>query len=207
MLSLILSCLVWATYVLSQDFAIPTSWREPTSNTSFVERALLAETVLNTISVDLNTGQNQYLFYNQNANLFSAVALLDLITHNSTNHALVSAAFRAVATAQPGFVTPIDMHYNVDPLTWGLAAIRAYHTYGDTYFLDTATTIWQNISSYQVSTANGANKIPVPKQSAIQSQCNGTTTAGAVFVIANNPTDLTSNAATTGAFMECVANV
>lgn len=82
MLSLILSCLVWATYVLSQDFAIPTSWRvesfhffffsnqglteeslsylqEPTSNTSFVERALLAETVLNTISVDLNTGQNQ----------------------------------------------------------------------------------------------------------------------------------------------------
>lgn len=76
---LFLAC---AVCVLAQDFVVPTSWRvewfylstsiniwldgvfpikEPISNKSFVERALLAETVLNTITPQINytSGQNE----------------------------------------------------------------------------------------------------------------------------------------------------
>ncbi|CAL1717365.1 unnamed protein product [Somion occarium] len=221
MFRFIITLLVLCGLVSAQDFSVPSGWRHPSSSRSGSDRAGLAQALLSTVTPQFNStsGQLDSLFFNQNANLLSAISIHAMIVpSNETNLPVVLAALKGASQSQPGFLTPSVCRlptsllpeiaeFNVDPLTWGLAALHAYCSYADSYFLDTATSIWQNMSDYLVSTTDADIRSHPFRNTTFQQECNGTSTAGAVFVIANDPIDLTTNAATTGSFMTLSARL
>lgn len=76
--------------------------RSPLRSTILVARMHVCLLSLYSLMVCFPWLLREDLFYN----LYSAIDVLDKITNNATNQALVSAAFKAVSEAQPGFLTP-----------------------------------------------------------------------------------------------------
>ncbi|KAJ3551608.1 hypothetical protein NM688_g4606 [Phlebia brevispora] len=104
--------------------------------------------------------------------------------------------------------------HNSQVVIWGLAAVSAYRAYNDSTTLAHATTIWDQVSPYQIQPRDAANGFAASVNASIPATCNGSTVVGGVFAYppgsqfpgaAQRPTDVDGE--TVGAFVALSAHL
>ncbi|KAI0341353.1 hypothetical protein BDW22DRAFT_1444251 [Trametopsis cervina] len=206
--SLLFSC------SLAQNFAIPSTWRKPTSGTTRNDRITLVNGLLDTILPTFNSssGLLDGLTFTQTASLLCAMATGDMINSSTTNHDAVTKSLNTVFTQTTDLLTSSSFSrrriqvVNSDPALWGLAAIDSYRAYKDKNSLDFAAAMWEQLTKYMITPANAAAGSHPLKSVSIPSTCNGATTAGGVFYLTSSAnTDV--NGETVAAYMALSAHL
>ncbi|KAI0074082.1 hypothetical protein K474DRAFT_1710160 [Panus rudis PR-1116 ss-1] len=177
MLPLLLILCLCILSVQPQDFSVPSSWRKPTSDRPRDERIAIAQSVAHSVTYNETSGYVPTFYApTQSAHWHCSLALHDWITGNNSNEATLKNHLSTVeATKSEQWPTEND------PLTWGLAAYHAYRAYNDKSFLEIAQSFWNQATPYFITPENAASGTHPMRNISIQSQCNGSTTAGGVF--------------------------
>ncbi|KAI0314526.1 hypothetical protein OF83DRAFT_1085593 [Amylostereum chailletii] len=182
-------------HAVSQDFSVPSSWRveyiqlwlaivsfyltndnapsvpplqKPTSSLDFVQRSALARGATNAITPLIDPSQGTI------DDLVAVLALQDVYSGNGTNENFATNNLQLFQAAG-------HSNYYSDNQYWGLAAYYTYRAYKQDFLLQIATGVWDQASTYFVTEAQAENKTHPTRNVTIASQCNGTSTAGAVF--------------------------
>ncbi|KAI0085366.1 hypothetical protein BDY19DRAFT_1021666 [Irpex rosettiformis] len=190
-----LTLLPLLSLVIAQSFDVPSNWRKPTSTLSRPDRLALLDGLLNTVSRTLNSSNGLFvgLTATQTANMLCALAIGDHVNSSTTNTTVGEFGHRE------------SRKLTSDTALWGLASIYAYTAYGDLTSLERAQSMWTLVSAYLVI-ADTMGTRPSGNVD-ISAACNGVSTAGAVFSVANKPNDLSVNGATTTEFMSLSAHL
>ncbi|KAF9564882.1 endo-1,6-alpha-mannosidase [Agrocybe pediades] len=184
---------------VGQNLTVDANWRKPTTSLSQTSRISIAQNAINALvpQLDSATGEFNGIGYWQSGNAYSAMALLDQVTHSTTNKAVVVGNLKKVFGLRKNFD---KFGFNDDAMWWATAAYYAYRAYGDTTLLADAVATWNAVTPY-VMTASQAQsgKSPV-KNFALTGSCDGFTMAGGVFW---RPTtdDKSINSITTGLYV------
>ncbi|KIJ55510.1 hypothetical protein M422DRAFT_151671 [Sphaerobolus stellatus SS14] len=179
--------------VAGQDLSVPSTWREDDTTLPRANRTAVAQAGIDQILPQLNsaTGEFNGVGFWQSGNIWSAMALKDLIAGTTTNQARVTSNLHLVASLHSGFY---ETHW------WATAAIYGFRAYKDSSLLDLAIATWNTATQY-VITSNDASVNSIPtKNFTIPASCNGSTMAGGVFWQTTN-SDTNINAITTGLYM------
>lgn len=191
------------TFIASQDLSVPNTWREDDTTLSRAGRISTAQAGIAEILLQLNnsTGEFNGVGFWQSGNIWSALALKDLIANTTTNKALVTSNLQLVARLHSGFY---ETQFNDDALWWATAAIYAFRAYGDASLLNLAINTWNAATQFVITSSDAsAGSIPT-KNFAIPSSCNGKTMVGGAFWQTTD-SDTNINAITTGLYMTASA--
>ncbi|KAK7688575.1 hypothetical protein QCA50_008113 [Cerrena zonata] len=187
---------------LAQDYSIPSQWVGTSSSLIRSDRIQLAQNVLHTLADGYNstTGELPTIYFGQNANLFTATVMNDLLTAHSNN---LDTSRQHLSRIMPTVAPETTSDVSNDPLMWGLAAIYAYQAYQDRSFLDNAITIWQTYNPWMITSVQAEQGSHPLKNGKFPSQCNGSSNAGGVFYFIqdNKKSDFHITAGTQGAYM------
>ncbi|KZV69018.1 hypothetical protein PENSPDRAFT_493617 [Peniophora sp. CONT] len=197
-----------AAFVHGQNLSIPQDWRKPNSSRLRPERLAIAQAAIDSLTPVINTTDGSTapaMDFWTYAQVPAALAQHDYISGTQDHHALVSniiTGFRN--THDPSYFNSslrlVDITSNILP--WGLAAIYGYRAYNDTDLLNTAIVVWDVVTPYSVSQSEGANGTQHMRSVSFPVNCvSNVTSAGAVFWIPQDPTSLTSNGETVGAYV------
>ncbi|KAJ3475029.1 hypothetical protein NLI96_g12102 [Meripilus lineatus] len=153
-------CILLFTFCLQitlgccQDFSIPSEWRKPTSSRSKLELRVVAQSVIEGI-IPIFNGDVPVIVdkFGQTAQLYCAIALYDRLVSNSSYKGTVRSMLASVPGLYPGYyaIPSSAGRPNLDPLGWALAAMYAFHAYGDQGFVDIATSLWDEVNKYLIT--------------------------------------------------------
>ncbi|KAJ3476799.1 hypothetical protein NLI96_g10909 [Meripilus lineatus] len=87
---------------------------------------------------------------------------------------------------------------NSDVLMWSLAAMRAYQAYNDQSLFDLAVAGWDTANAYFITPNNAETGTHPTRNVTFTGACQGASTAGGVFVNANNTRDAPTNTLVNG---------
>ncbi|KAI0083239.1 hypothetical protein BDY19DRAFT_998712 [Irpex rosettiformis] len=205
----LLTLLSLLSFAVAQSFNVPSNWRKPTSPLSRADRLILLDGLLNTVTRTLNSSSGSFvgITNTQTANMLCALAIGDYVNGSATSKDVVLSSLNTRFTMFPDIIGSENPQVNSDRAIWGLAAICAYRAYRDRLLLQHAQTMWTLLSTYLVSSEDAASGTHPSGGMNISSTCNGASTAGAVFFIANDPNNLSVNGETTAAFMALSAHL
>ncbi|KAI0314524.1 hypothetical protein OF83DRAFT_441360 [Amylostereum chailletii] len=168
------------------NFSIPSGWRDPTSNLTRDNRAKLAGDAASAVLPYFNStwGSFDGLDSGQDASIFAVLAKHDLFNNKTDYRDVVAINLQRYQNGYPGFYTTYNappIRTNSDSVYFGLVAFYCYRAYGDQYFLNIATSVWEQTTKYAVTEANAASRTHPLRNVTLKSECRNATTAGAVF--------------------------
>jgi len=185
--------------VLSQDLSVPLTWRKDDTSLAHADRISIAQAGINQILPQLNASSGEFsgVGYWQSGNIWSAMALKDLIAGTRDNQNRVTSNLKLVARLHTGFY---ENTFNDDSLWWATAAIYGFRAYNDSSLLELAITTWNMASNAVITSTDASNGRISIKNFSIPNSCNGKTMIGGVFW-QTTATDTSINAITTGLYM------
>ncbi|KAJ3489917.1 hypothetical protein NLI96_g1806 [Meripilus lineatus] len=148
----------------SQDLDIPASWRQPISKLSLADRKSRAKSVADSLVPLFNptNGLVRGLSFLQASNVQCAIALHDRLSPNGTNN--VINYIDIVQQLNP------DFYYTSN---WALASVYAYRAYKQDYLLYKATSIWDKMNEYLVTSDDAASGTHPLRTVLFNSSCTG----------------------------------
>ncbi|KAG1775154.1 endo-1,6-alpha-mannosidase [Suillus placidus] len=177
-------------FAVAQDLSVPSTWRDPSTSLSFLDRVSIAQNCINTLTAVLDTGTGSFsgLGYWQNANVLSAMANLDYFTKSTTNQQAVTGSLNAA----------FSLYADYDQYGWwATAAYYGYRAYGNLNLLNHAIATWQHVSNYVITASDASSGKQPNKDFPIEGSCDGETMVGGVFWRPLND-DTSVNSITTG---------
>ncbi|KAI0078574.1 hypothetical protein K474DRAFT_882513 [Panus rudis PR-1116 ss-1] len=196
---MLLLLLLFCAQGFTQDYFVPSEWREPTSSRPRDERISIAKDLIDTLTYNSTSGLVNNLTYTQSANWHCGLAISAWIIGKQDNAATVKNNLIAVTTNN------FDVTLQNNPINWGLAAYYAFRAYNDNAFLNISTTIWDEAYTYFITPKEASSGRHPTKNVSIQSQCRGASTAGGVFYASHKLSDTGVNGATVGGFLALTA--
>ncbi|KAJ3481420.1 hypothetical protein NLI96_g7677 [Meripilus lineatus] len=158
---------------------------KPTSNHSQSERAVIAQSVVESViplfSADIL--QVSGLEFAETAELYCAISLYDQLASNMSHKGTVQSMLTSVPALNPGFYSASE---------WALTAVYAFRAYSDSSFLDIAATLWDEVSSFLISEQDAATGTHPRMNVTFAKTCQGASTAGGVFLDANGTNPLSA---------------
>lgn len=174
-LVLLLLCTTWA---IGQDFTVPTTWRKPEVTLSVDERIQYA-----TGAIDLaitTVGENGLVNggdYSTTSYLLYYAAQLDALSKQTKYKSQVERSLAGALQARPGF---LDQFLNFG-IPYGMAALKAYETYGDQIFLSYAELSWETGNMFTLSEAEVNAGKSLVKEFDLSKECSGISMKGGTF--------------------------
>ncbi|KAH7100691.1 Six-hairpin glycosidase [Auriculariales sp. MPI-PUGE-AT-0066] len=180
-------------------FSIPSSWQVPTIDLPYETLRDTAQNAINQLKSQYWQDPSKLDWGWGTGTTLGAFVYKDMIASTRDNYDFVKTALESAKANNANF-DPFG--YNDDSMWWGTTAAYAYRAYGDQEFLGYATDVWNWVQNSQVTPEQAAaGKSPV-RDAKISSECNGHSTAGAVFwrSESSDRTDNGANVITTSLF-------